>query len=153
MTSASSKCKPEFFRAAILTTEVAKYGMAAAIQAGKENDDFFTIVVADSGGHLLCAERMGFAVQAASVEIAQGKAKTAALFGTPTMALEDACNGDRPGPALLSAAGCTLLGGGVPVLYGDNSGLVLGAVGVAGLNSQKDQFYALIAHDAMLCCL
>ena len=90
--------------------------MAEAIRVGNENDDFFTIVVADSGGHLLCAERMGFAVQAQSVESAQGKAKTAALFGKPTMALEDACNGTRdggrPGPALLSAAGCTLIGGG-----------------------------------------
>ena len=158
MVSASSGGfdNPKFFRSAIITTDVAKYGMAAAIQAGNQNNEFFTIVVADAGGHLLCAERMmmkslGCIVMAQSVEIAQGKAKTAALFKKPTMALEDGCNGARP--ALLSAAGCTLMGGGVPLLYGDNGGLVLGAVGVSGLTPQNDQKYAQIAIDAMLSCL
>ena len=158
MVSASSGGfdNPKFFRSAIITTDVAKYGMAAAIQAGNQNNEFFTIVVADAGGHLLCAERMmmkslGCIVMAQSVEIAQGKAKTAALFKKPTMALEDGCNGARP--ALLSAAGCTLMGGGVPLIYGDNGGLVLGAVGVSGLTPQNDQKYAQIAIDAMLSCL
>merc|ERR1711865_821609 len=125
---ASAASTPNFDCAVIITTDVAKYGMAAAIQAGNKNYEFFTIVVADAGGHMLCAERMKSTVMAQSVDIAQGKAKTAALFQKPTMALEDGCNGGRA--ALLSAAGCTLMGGGVPLLH---IGSILGAVGVSGL--------------------
>ena len=152
---ASASSTPNFRQTVILTTEVAKYGMAAAIQAGNENNEFFTIVVADAGGHLLCAERMKSTVMAQSVEIAQGKAQTAARFKKPTMVLEEGCNGGRS--ALLSAAGCTLMGGGVPLTqwaYGSTKfDEILGAVGVSGLTPQNDQKYAQIAIDAMLSCL
>jgi len=152
---ASAASTPNFDCAVIITTDVAKYGMAAAIQVGNQNNEFFTIVVADAGGHMLCAERMKSSVMAQSVEIAQGKAKTAALFKKPTMTLEDGCNGARP--ALLSAAGCTLMGGGVPLMYDVYTNyhhrICLGAVGVSGLTPQNDQKYAQIAIDAMLSCL
>jgi len=153
MTSPAST--PNFWRGIpILTTDVAKYGMEAAIQAGDKNNEFFTIVVADAGGHLLCAERMKSSVMAQSVEIAQGKAKTAALFKKPTMVLEEGCNGGRS--ALLSAAGCTLMGGGVPLTVSSGNKfdiMILGAVGVSGLTPQNDQKYAQIAIDAMIRCL
>merc|ERR1711865_624253 len=134
----------------MITTDVAKYGMAAAIQAGNKNNEFFTIVVADAGGHMLCAERMSSLVMAQSVDIAHGKATTAALFQKPTMALEEGCNGGRS--ALLSAAGCTLMGGGVPLTQwvkgSKKFDMILGAVGVSGLTPQNDQKYAQIAIDA-----
>merc|ERR1711865_1220241 len=146
---ASAASKPNFSPAVSITTDVAKYGMAAAIQAGNKNNEFFTIVVADAGGHMLCAERMSSLVMAQSVDIAHGKATTAARFKKPTMALEEGCNGGRF--ALLSAAGCTLMGGGVPLIDihsnrgGRVRGSILGAVGVSGLTPQNDQKYAQIA--------
>ena len=49
----------------------------------------------DDGGWVILLERMDHAAMTASVELAEGKARSAALFKKPTQALEDAINHGR----------------------------------------------------------
>jgi len=61
--------------------------------------------VVDDGGWPLLIERMdqaGYLASLASVELAPGKARTAALFKKPSQALEDAIN--HGGVAAVTAA-------------------------------------------------
>ncbi|ALL68430.1 Protein of unknown function (DUF336) [Paraburkholderia caribensis MBA4] len=70
--------------------------------------------------------RMDNALLPAGVELAPGKARTAALFRRPSGAIEDAINTSRP--AALSARGFVLMRGGVPIIV---DGHVVGAIGVS----------------------
>jgi glc operon protein GlcG len=59
-------------------------------------------------------ERMDHAAYLASVELAPGKARTAALFKKPSQALEDAINHGRV--AAVTARGFTEMQGGLPIV-------------------------------------
>src|ERR1700750_1435249 len=74
----------------------------------------------------ILVERMDDAAVPAGVDLAPGKARTAALFRRPSGALEDAINGPRP--AALSARGYVLMRGGVPITV---AGQIVGAIGVS----------------------
>jgi glc operon protein GlcG len=71
-------------------------------------------------------ERMDHAAYLASVELAPGKARTAALFKKPSQALEDAINHGRV--AAVTAQGFTEMQGGLPIVV---DGEVIGAVGAS----------------------
>ena len=89
------------------------------------------IAVVDEGGHLITLNRMETA-QYGSIDVAIGKAKTAAAFRRPTKVLEDLAKGR---PTLTTIANAYLLEGGVPIMH---NGQVIGAVGVSGATSQQD---------------
>src|SRR5262249_62276035 len=84
------------------------------------------IAVVDVDGLPILVERMDDASVLAGVDLAPGKARTAALFRRPSGALEDAINGRRP--AALSARGFVLMRGGVPIGVG---GQIVGAIGLS----------------------
>lgn len=92
------------------------------------------LAVVDDGGHLLQMVRMDGA-RLTSIDIAIGKARTAALARRPTQELEQAINAGRT--AALAPYGPTLSPqeGGVPILAG---GQVVGAIGVSGAAPQDD---------------
>jgi len=94
------------------------------------------ISVVDDGGHALGFLRLDGAAPA-SIQIAEAKAKSAALRRRETKLDEDLIAGGRI--AALSMPGVTFLEGGVPILV---DGQVVGAVGVSGVKSSDD---ALIA--------
>jgi glc operon protein GlcG len=73
----------------------------------------------------------------AGVELAPGKARTAALFRRPSGALEDAINGRRP--AALSARGFVLMRGGIPISV---NGRIVGAIGVSADTPEHDEVIA-----------
>ena len=108
-------------------------GARTALQAAEEKAAALhrpsCIAVVDTGGHLLLFERMEGA-WLAGAELSLGKARSAALFGKPTAALEDTINGGR---TALVTAGVNEMQGGVPVIVRDQ---VVGAIGVSG--SEKD---------------
>ena len=76
----------------------------------------------DDGGWPILIERMDHAAFIASVELAPGKARTAALFKKPSQALEDAINHGRI--AAVTAQGFTEMQGGLPIVV---DGEVIGA--------------------------
>ncbi len=89
-----------------------------------------TIAVVDDAGHLLYLERMD-GPGPLSCEVAQGKARTAALMRQPTRAAEERLPG-RLG--YLNVPGFVALQGGVPLMV---QGQCVGGVGVSGGSSPQ----------------
>jgi len=114
-----------------LTLEAAQKIAAASLLEARANNWNVIIAVVDEGGHLITLNRMETA-QYGSIDVAIGKAKTAAAFRRPTKVLEDVA---KTRPTLSTIANAYLLEGGVPITY---NGQVIGAVGVSGATSQQD---------------
>ncbi|MSQ65948.1 MAG: heme-binding protein [Limnohabitans sp.] len=114
-----------------LTLDAALKITAASLVEARANNWNVIIAVVDEGGHLITLNRMETA-QYGSIDVAIGKAKTAAAFRRPTKVLEDVA---KNRPTLSTIANAYLLEGGVPITY---NGQVIGAVGVSGVTSQQD---------------
>jgi uncharacterized protein GlcG (DUF336 family) len=120
-----------------------KAGSAAAAEA-KKNKWNVAIAVVDDGGHLVYFERID-ETQIGSIDIAIGKARTAANFKRPTKALEDALNGGQH--AILTFPNTLPREGGLPIFA---EGRFLGAIGVSGAKSSEDAQVAKAGVDALL---
>ena len=119
-----------------------KAGAAAAVEA-KKNQWNVAIAVVDDGGYLLYFERID-ETQTGSIDIAIGKARTAAYYKRPTKALEDALNGGQY--AILTYPNTLPGEGGLPILA---DGKVVGAIGVSGVKSSEDAQVAKAGVDAL----
>jgi glc operon protein GlcG len=115
-----------------LTLDGVKRIMAAAEKEAVANKWNVAIAIVDEAGELLMFQKMDD-VQVASVDIALGKARSAARFRRPTKALEDTVAKGRT--TLMAVEGVLPLEGGVPIVV---DGRVIGAVGVSGVASQDD---------------
>lgn len=114
----------QFAEKKVLTLEIARTIVATA---EAEATRFAGVVaVVDDGGWPILIERMDHAAYLASVELAPGKARTAALFKKPSQALEDAINHGRL--AAVTAQGFTEMQGGIPIVV---DGEVIGAIGTS----------------------
>lgn len=112
-----------------LARRVIDAGVAEARRLGAPGG---AIAVVDAGGYPVAIEKLDGTFATAGT-IAIGKARTAAIFGRPTKAMENAINGGRASMlALITTVGATPMQGGVPLVAG---GRVVGAVGVAGAAS------------------
>jgi uncharacterized protein GlcG (DUF336 family) len=78
-----------------LTLAAARKMVAAAEAEAERNRLAGVLAVVDDGGWAILLERMDNAAYVASVELALGKARTAALFKKPSQALEDAIDHGR----------------------------------------------------------
>jgi glc operon protein GlcG len=108
-------------------TLAAAQKMVAAAQAQAERDHLAGVIaVCDDGGWPILVLRMDNAAFVASVELAPGKARTAALFKKPSQALEDAINHGRP--AAITASGFIEMQGGLPIVV---DGQVIGGIGAS----------------------
>jgi len=116
----------QFAEKKVLTLEVARKVVAAAEAEAARNHLAGVVAVVDDGGWPILIERMDHAAYLASVELAPGKARTAALFKKPSQALEDAINHGRV--AAVTAQGFTEMQGGLPIVVDDE---VIGAVGAS----------------------
>ena len=128
-----SSAQAQFLDRKAMTLAEAKKAVAAGVEEAKKNGWSVVVVVVDDAGAVLSLERMDNA-QRPSVEIAIGKAKTAALFRRPSGVLEEAIAKGRT--ALLSASGYVFMQGGVPIVI---NGETIGAVGVSGVQSFQDE--------------
>jgi uncharacterized protein GlcG (DUF336 family) len=116
----------------VLTLDGARSIAQAAEAEARRNNWNVAIAVVDAHGELVLFIKMDD-VQQGSVDIAQGKARTAARMRRPTKALDDAVSGGRV--ALVGVPGLLAMEGGVPIVH---QGRVIGAVGVSGVTSQQD---------------
>jgi glc operon protein GlcG len=108
--------------------------MVAAAQAQAERDHLAGVIaVCDDGGWPILVLRMDNAAFVASVELAPGKARTAALFKKPSQALEDAINEGRT--AAITARGFIEMRGGLPIVV---DGQVIGGIGASFDTPQHD---------------
>jgi glc operon protein GlcG len=98
----------------VLTLAAAQKMVAAAQAEAERNHLAGVIAVVDDGGWPILLLRMDNAAYIASVELAPGKARTAALFKKPSEALEDAINHGRI--AAVTARDFIEMRGGLPVV-------------------------------------
>ncbi|EJL27967.1 heme-binding protein [Novosphingobium sp. AP12] len=105
------------------------------------------IAVLDAATHLTAFSRMDGAVLGA-IDVALGKARTAALFQAPSEAVWDYCKPGAPAPGLeLSNGGLMTFPGGLPLIGAD--GTMIGAVGVSGGAVPQDLAIAQAAAAAI----
>lgn len=121
----------------ILTLGMAKKLVAAAETEAKKRGATVVIAVVDDGGQLILLERLDD-TQVASVEVAMGKARTAAIFRRPSRVFEEQVRNGRV--AALALPGATALQGGIPITV---EGKVIGAIGASGNSPQEDEDIAL----------
>jgi uncharacterized protein GlcG (DUF336 family) len=127
----------------VLTAAAVKNVLAAAEAKAKENQWNVSIAVTDPAGDLLGFIKLDGAATG-TVQIAQGKARTAARFGRPTKVYADRILNDTL--TFLSVEGVVQLQGGVPILV---NGRVIGAVGVSGVTSAQDEQVAMAGAAAI----
>jgi glc operon protein GlcG len=121
-----------------VTLEQAKKAVEAAEAEAKKNGWRMAIAVVSIGGYLIHFSRMDD-TQFASNEIAQHKARAAAMFRRPTKAFQDALAANPPNLFVLTLDGVIASDGGLPIMSG---GKVIGAMGCSG---------GLGAQDAQVC--
>ena len=112
----------------------AKKVAAAAVAEAKKNGWFMAVAVVDTAGNLVYFEKMD-GTQLGSVNVAQDKARSAALFKRPTKAFQDGVAGGGAGLRLLRLEGAVPVEGGVPLI---SEGKIVGAVGLSGGASDQD---------------
>ena len=115
-----------------LTLAAAKEMAAAAEAEARKNNWNVVICIVDEGGHLIYLQRMD-ETQLASIEIAQGKAKTSLMYKRPTKAMEDAVAGGRA--VVMRLPGALPVEGGLPITV---DGRIIGGIGVSGVQSVQD---------------
>jgi uncharacterized protein GlcG (DUF336 family) len=121
----------------------------AALGAARANDlEPLTVVVLDSGGHEIALKREdGSGI--IRVEIARAKA-----YGALGMGLSSRAIGERLGQRPIFATSLTVISDGRlaaaagGVLIKDTAGDVIGAVGISGDTSEKDEFAAIMGIEA-----
>jgi glc operon protein GlcG len=121
----------------VLSLEAAKKIVAVAEAEARKRGATVVIAVVDDGGHVILLERLDD-TQVASVEVAIGKARTAAIFRRPSRVFEEQIKNGRL--ASLVLPGATPLQGGVPIVV---DGKVIGAIGVSGNTPQEDEDIAI----------
>jgi len=129
----SSRASAQFLEQKTLSLAAAKKIAAAAEAEAAKNKWTMAIAVLDDGGHLLYLERMD-GTQIGSIEVAQGKARTAVHFKRPSKIFVDAIAANHL--ALITIAGVTAIRGGLPVMV---DGEAVGAIGVSGGDPQQDE--------------
>jgi glc operon protein GlcG len=116
----------QFLEKKVLTLATAEKIVEAAKAEAERYQLAGVIAVVDDGGWLIVLLRMDNAPYVASVELAPGKARTAALFRKPTEALEDAINNGRV--AAVTARDFVEMKGGLPIVV---DGQVIGGIGAS----------------------
>jgi glc operon protein GlcG len=125
----------------VLTLAAAQKMVEAAQAEAERNHLAGVIAVVDDGGWPILVLRMDNAAFVASVELAPGKARTAALFKKPSQALEDSINHGRI--AAVTARDFIEMQGGLPIVV---DGQVIGGIGASFDTPEHD---VQIAHAGL----
>ena len=130
-----------------MDAQTAEKMLAAAIQKSEDIGAKMNIAIVDAGANLKSFHRMDGA-WLGSIDIACKKARTARQFDMPT---GDIGSLSQPGGALFniehSNGGLISFPGGLPVT--NESGEVIGAVGVSGSTVEDDHAVALAAVESI----
>ena len=131
----------------MITSQAAQTAIAAGVARAVELGVQANIAVLDAGAHLKAFVRMDGAVLG-SIDLAQGKARTAALFGVTSEAVWGYCKPGAPAPGLeRSNGGLMTFPGGIHLTSAD--GALIGAVGVSGGAPEQDADIARAAAAAL----
>ena len=117
-----------------ISVDAAKKASAAAVAVARKNNWFMAVAVTDTAGNLVYFERMDN-TQNGSINIAIGKARSAALFRRPTKLFQDLLSKGSEFSYLLGLEGAVMVQGGIPVVQ---DGKIVGAIGVSGATGVQD---------------
>ena len=123
--------RPEYGTA--VNAAAAKKIAAGVLAECQKNGWNVAVAVVDTHGSLVYFERMDN-TQTASLDIAIGKARSAATYRRTTRVFMDAIN--KGGPATATLPGVFASPGGVPIM---DDGKVTGGVGVSGVTGDQDE--------------
>ena len=122
-----------------VTLERAKRLVAAAEAEARRHDFLMAFAIVEPSGALVAFERMD-GVQYGSLEVAQAKARSAALFRRPSKAFADTVSQGKVG--VMTLPGAVAVEGGIPIVV---DGRIVGAIGVSGGTSEQDGAVAMAA--------
>lgn len=117
-----------------VSVDVAKKASVAAVAEARKNNWFMAIAVTDTAGNLVYFERMDN-TQTGSINIAVGKARSAAQFRRPTKVFQDLIAKGPEFTYLLGLEGAVVVQGGIPIVQ---DGKIVGAIGVSGGTGAQD---------------
>jgi uncharacterized protein GlcG (DUF336 family) len=128
-----------------ISLEDAKKAAAAALAEARKNNWTMAVAVTDIGGDLVYFEKMD-GTQTGSVNVALGKARSAALFKRPTKVFQEIVAGGGNGLRILGLEGAVPIEGGVPLVM---DGRIVGAIGLSGGTSDQDGQCARAGAEAL----
>lgn len=128
-----------------VTLDQAKAVLAAAEAEAVAQNWNVAIAVVDTAGNLVAFIKRDD-TQTASVNVAQGKARSAAIYKRATKAFQDTVAAGGVGLRALTLEGVVAAEGGVPLLV---NGAIVGAVGVSGVTSEQDGMVAAAGAAAL----
>ncbi len=125
--------------------EQARKVLAGAIAEARKMNIPMAVAVVDTAGQLVAFERMDN-TQSASVNVAQDKASSAAMYRRPTKVFQDVLAAGGVGLRILMLRGANAVEGGLPISV---DGKIIGGIGVSGGSSEQDGVVAKAATDGM----
>jgi glc operon protein GlcG len=128
-----------------VTLEQAKKALAAADAEARKNGWPMAIAIVDTAGQLVLYQRHDN-TQTASVQVAQDKAVSAAMFRRPTKAFQDTVAKGGDGLRVLGLRGASAVEGGLPLTV---DGKIIGGIGVSGMASDQDGTVAKAGADTL----
>jgi len=114
--------------------DTAKRVAAAAVAEARKANLLMAVAITDAAGDLVYFEKMD-GTQTGSVRVAQGKARSAAMFKRPTKVFQEIVAGGGDGLRILGLEGAVPVEGGIPIVVG---GRIVGAIGTSGGSSAQD---------------
>ena len=117
-----------------ISLELAQAAINAVVAEAKKRDWKMNVAVVDSGGNLVAFQRMDGAMLA-SIQIAEHKARAAAIFRRETKVFE---NGIQVNDLnyLMTLDGIVASRGGIPLI---EQGKLIGAIGCSGGTDSQDE--------------
>jgi len=128
-----------------ISLENAKKAAAPALAEAAKNNWNMAVAIVDPSGNLVYFEKMDN-TQLGSVNVAQDKARSAALFKRATQAFQERLAAGGDGMGVLRLQGAVPVAGGVPLIM---DGKIVGAIGVSGAASLQDAQCAKAGADAL----
>jgi len=117
-----------------ISLERALAAVNAVVTEAKRRDWKMNVAVVDSGGNLVAFQRMDGA-QLASIQIAEHKARAAAIFRRETKFFENAIQRNNLN-YLMTLDGIVASCGGIPLI---EQGKIIGAIGCSGGTDSQDE--------------
>ncbi len=128
-----------------VSLESAKKAAAAAVAEARKNNWTMAVAVTDAAGDLVYFEKID-GTQTGSVNVAIGKARSAALFKRPSKVFQDVVAAGGGGLRILGLEGAVPIEGGIPLVM---DGKIVGAIGLSGGTGDQDGQCAKAGADAL----
>ena len=128
-----------------ISLEMAKKAAVAAAAEARRNGWFMAIAVTEPSGDLVYFEKMDN-TQIGSINIALGKARTAAKFKRPSKVFQDLLAKGDNFTYLLGLEGAMPVQGGLPIVV---DGRIVGAIGISGATGDQDSQCAVAGLEAL----